>query len=85
MLISFPAGSIFAITFNDQNPRWVVPIVVAILALPLVFFGAHTIKHHYSMYGGIYRIVRGRMAVLLGIVCITVYVAVVVSFLLYLR
>jgi uncharacterized membrane protein YfcA len=46
MLISFPAGSIFAITFNDQNPRWVVPIVVAILALPLVFFGAHTIKHH---------------------------------------
>ena len=85
IVISFPAASIFGVTFNDRNPSWVVPIAIAILALPLVFFGAHAIGRRYSMYGGIYSIVRGRMAVLLGIFYIAIYVAVVVSFPLYIR
>ena len=85
ILISFPAASIFGVAYNDQNPSWVIPIAIAILFLPLVFFGVHAIKYRYSMYGGIYSIVRGKMAVILGVINIALYMAVVVSFPLYIR
>ncbi len=83
ILISFPAASVFGVAFNDQNPNWVMPIAIAILAFPLVLVGAHSFKHRYSMYGGLYQIIRGKPAVAVGIFCIALYVAVVALAALY--
>lgn len=75
--VSFPISGLLVYVLNDKNPDWVVPVAIAILAFPLIPFGAYGLRHGYCgtwRYGWIY---RGSLAVYLNSVPLILYVGIV--------
>lgn len=72
------ATALFFYLFRHSDPRWVVPIAMAILWSPLVVLGMYGIIKGYSaswLYGYIY---RGTKALVWNIFSIIIYIVILV-------
>ena len=70
--------ALFFYLFRHSDPRWVVPIAMAILWTPLVVLGMYGIIKGYIaswLYGYIY---RGKTALVWSIFSIIIYIAMLV-------
>ena len=77
ILISFPLSGIFGYLFRGKDANLIIPMLTAILFVPLVFHGIYGLSHGFCMSWRYGYILRGSMAKLWNMIDLVLYVGVV--------